>query len=75
VRRCSVRNVVNAGVPERVATRISEHSIHAVFGRDDIGLTADLTVAFQQVETAALPPSRPVQRDSAKLMPTGLQSP
>jgi hypothetical protein len=36
LRRSSIRNLVNAGVPEPVATRISEPNIRAVFDRDNI---------------------------------------
>jgi len=54
LRRSAVRNLINAGVRERVAMQITGHKTRSVFDCYHIVSPVDVTDAMQAVEAASL---------------------
>lgn len=54
LRRSAVRNLINVGVPKRIAMQITGHKTRSVFDRYHIVSTDDVTSAMRAVEAASL---------------------
>ena len=54
MRRSAVRNLVRAGVPQSVATKLTGHKTDSVFRRYDIVSPDDLRVAVERLDAAAV---------------------
>jgi integrase len=64
-RRSAVRNLIDAGVPERVAMSISGHKTRSVFDRYHIVSTENVLDAMQKVVTASLRSAESVTRNGS----------
>ena len=68
LRRSAVRNLINAGVRERVAMQITGHKTRSVFDRCHIVSPVDVTDAMRAVKAATLATSEQNKTHEAEVL-------